>query len=170
MLYDPPDDIDFGDLMREIADSITPRRNVRDLRISELVPAQRTSHSKRPPIIIDEQPIEETLRQRIDREVEELTLAVAELASQLSKRTKQLEQLKMFPEKDPFVDGDVITFHKKFPNGEKLFSYAAQRTDGLWYITGNRSPQGITWDKFVNWMGLGVSGIYNARTGEKVIG
>jgi hypothetical protein len=160
----------WGEFM-ELTSPTAPTRDVRSLRVSDLVPTQR-GHHRRLPIILDGEPVNETLRERLARETEELENAASLIMRQLAKRTAQLEHLKRFPADDPCVDGDILQFVKKFPTGEQEYSYVAHRADGLWYLTGGRSPQGLTWDAFVNWMGLGVSEVFRLRRGspKKVIG
>lgn len=116
----------------------------------------------------------ETLRAKLTREAAELEVAIVALAAQRAHREAQLEKLKMFPEEDPFGDGTFLTFEKNFPsNPDQKYTYMATRAGGLWYVTGKKTPQGVTWEHFVNWMGLGVDEIFridqnNGRV--KVIG
>lgn len=115
----------------------------------------------------------ETLREKLTRENQELGIAIVALVNQQAHRQAQLEKLKMFPEMDPFENGTFLTFEKNFPsNPDQRYSFMAHRAGGLWYVTGRRSPQGVTWEHFMNWMGLGVDEVFkmddNGRT--KVIG
>lgn len=147
-------------------------RNVVDLRIGELLGAAARPHRRREPVVIDGQAVSETLRERLERESRELETAILALAGRLTRRTEQLERLKRFPEKDPFKNGDHIAFEKSFPGTpERSYSYGAHKVDDRWYITGARSPQGVTWDALLTWMGLGVEKVYKltARGRRKVI-
>lgn len=153
------------------------RRDVRSLRLSELLPQANRSHTRRAPVVIDGEPVVETLRERLTREHAELEEALTVISGQLARRTKQLEHLKRFPEVDPFTDGTVLQFEKSFPNTpDNHYSYVAHRANGYWYLTGERSPQRITWEQLVSWMGLGVHTVYQlsvtgSRSGRrKVIG
>jgi len=124
------------------------------------------------------------LRERLRREKEELEIAVTQLTGKLAERTRQLEHLRRYPDDDPFADGAILRFEKKFPTGDTRYSYVAIRISGAWYLTGARSPQGIAWawDELVEFMGLGVdevwqvNGIKRTRNGNsqqverKVIG
>jgi len=124
----------------------------------------------------------ENLRERLLREKEELETAVTQLAGKLAERTRQLAHLRRYPEDDPFDDGVILRFEKKFPNSDVRYSYVASRISGAWYLTGARSPQNISWDELVEFMGLGVdevwqvNGIKRTRNGNsqqverKVIG
>lgn len=124
----------------------------------------------------------ENLRERLRREKEELETAVTQLAGKLAERTRQLEHLRRYPEDDPFTDGVILRFEKRFPTSDAWYSYVASRISGAWYLTGARSPQNISWDELVEFMGLGVdevwqvNGIRRTRNGNsqqverKVIG
>ena len=168
---------DFFDL---IGRDGPPTRDVLSLRVADLISPQNRPHRRREPVVIQGEAVSETMRERLTRETRELEVAIAALANQLAKRTEQLEHLKRFPEQDPFEDGTALQFDKSFPGTpDDKYSYLANRVDGLWYLTGARSPQAITWDQFVSWMGLGVDTVwqlnYQSATGRnlgkrKVIG
>lgn len=123
-------------------------------------------------------PRSERLRDRLKREHTELSSALAVIAAKLARREEQLAKLAKYPEDEPFTDGAILRFEKKFPNSPQRYSYIAMRADGAWYVTGGRSPQGITWEQLVDFMGLGVDEVYhvNALTAggrqreQKVIG
>jgi hypothetical protein len=152
-----------------------PTRDVTALRLRELLPADVRSHTRRAPVVIDGQTLSETLRQRLTREHAELETAITALASQLARRSEQIKRLERFPEIDPFADGTVLQFQKAFPSTpDTTYSYVAHRVNGLWYLTGARSPQDMTWDAFVSWLGLGVETVYQlsvtGKSRRKVIG
>lgn len=114
----------------------------------------------------------ERLRDRIERETLELEQAAQVMASLLNKRAGELERLRMYPAEDPFAEDDdvVLRFEKRFGVGGKPYTYVASRVDGLWYLTGGRAPQGLCWDDFVDFMGLGVDEVTDVRTGKRVFG
>lgn len=151
-------------------------RDVNTLRLRDLVPQPTRSHNRRAPVIINGEAVHETLRERLTRELRELEIAVTQLANQLAKRTEQLEHLKRFPDEDPGADGDTLQFEKNFPNSpDQRYSYVAHRVDGVYYLSGARSPQQLTWGELVDWMGLGVSEVYllpaqTTRRRRKIIG
>lgn len=153
-----------------------PTRDVNSLTVGQL--AQRSSdlpHRKRELITIDGVVTKETLKQKLQREAKEAETAILSLAGKLSRRQEQLKHLERFPDEDPFVDGTTLIFQKSFPsNPDQKYSYSAVRADGLWYVTGARSPQGLTWDAFISWMGLGVDEIFRVTPAKgsvkKVIG
>jgi len=157
--YDPP---------------IPPLRDVRSLTIGELVPptGARRMRGISNRGLEDDRP-RESLRDRLRREHEELEQAIVMLAGQMVRRTNQLEHLERYPEQDPFPDGTRLEFTKRFPNSETEYSYLALRAGGRWHLTGARSPQNVTWDRLVNFMGLGVEEVWKIgpRGGrKKVIG
>lgn len=156
--------------------SDVPTRDVHSLTVGQI--AQRSSdlpHRKRPTIVIDGVARSETLKQKLQREAKEAETAILALAGKLSRRQEQLKHLERYPDEDPFVDGTTLIFQKGFPsNPDTKYSYSAVRADGLWYITGARSPQGLNWDEFVSWMGLGVDEVFRVTPAKgsvkKVIG
>lgn len=58
---------------------------------------------------------------------------------------------------DPFRDGQVLSFTRTYAGSDVLYRYAAVRSVGRWYLTGARSPQGLTWLQLATWL---VSGDY----------
>lgn len=115
----------------------------------------------------------ETLRDRLVRERDDLEAGLAVVARQLARRTEQIAHLDRYPAKDPFADGMTLEFIKTFPGGEREYTYVARRIEDVWYLTGERSPQGVDWPALVEFMGLGVAEVYQigGRGGRhKVIG
>lgn len=156
------------------ATGLVRTRDVMGLRVNELLDLERRrAHTKRQPIMINGEAVKENLRQRLTREKAELEIALTQIAGQLTRRTEQVEHLNRYPNVDPCEDGAIITFEKKFPHGDTLYSYVAHKADGRWYVTGERSPQGVSWDDLVDFMGLGVEKVYQigGRGGRrKIIG
>jgi hypothetical protein len=143
-----------------------PVRDVRSLTIDELAPAERVRRRA------GDKP-RETLRERLVRERDELQEAVLLLSGQFTRRQRQLEHLDRYPDEDPFEDGTKLEFAKTFPTGDQEYVYLAIRAAGRWHLTGGRSPQNVTWSRFVDFMGLGVSEVFalGPRGGrKKVIG
>lgn len=106
-------------------------------------------HSARPP-----------LRDRLKAERDALEDALDVLAQRLARKSDQLAQLARWPDEDPFEDGDRLEFTKVFPNSDRAYTYLALKAGGFFYITGARSPQGVTWAEFVEWCGLGVETVW----------
>lgn len=144
----------------------TPKRDVRGLTVEQLAPSERvrTRRGERST---------ETLRERLRRERDEVESAILILAGQLTRRQNQLEHLERYPEEDPFTDGTKLEFEKTFPGSEQRYAYLALRAAGRWHLTGQRSPQNVTWEHLVEFMGLGVDEVFTLgpRGGrKKVIG
>lgn len=49
---------------------------------------------------------------------------------------------------DPFKDGDVIRWKRRYPESSHLYTYAALRAGGIWFVTG-RSVGGISYEVLV---------------------
>lgn len=163
----------LGDIARARANQRT--RDVMELRLIELTGGNsgRRQHRRRESVVIDGVTVAETLRQRLTRESRELEQAVTALAHQLARRTEQLEHLARYPEVDTFENGDILHFDKTFPGSDYVYSYVAHKANDRWHLTGDRSPNDITWDELVSFMGLGVHEVYKigGRGGRrKVIG
>lgn len=99
-----------------------------------------------------------TLKQRKAEELNGLLAAAEILERRISKVTSQLAVLNSFAEVDPYVNGVTLKFDRNFPNGDQVYSYRATKLNDKWYLTGARAPQGVTWDEFVSWLGLGLVG------------
>lgn len=115
------------------------------------------------------------LYDRLKHERDELATAIAVLARKLARREEQVKHLERYPTTDEFADGTILRFTKTFPDGDQCYPYIALKTQDLWYLTGKRSPQGITWQKLVEFMGLGVNEVYCVNAAgtdgeQKVIG
>lgn len=55
---------------------------------------------------------------------------------------------------DEFADGAVLVIEKQFWNHDTVYSYAAIKEGGKWYITGNtgRQVRGYTTDDLIAWL------------------
>jgi len=81
---------------------------------------------------------------------EELGRDEAEALAALAARTlARLDQIEQRYGSDA-EDGSVIRFTRMIRT--RTYSYAAIRGGGYWYITGNRSPQHLTWSELVRWL------------------
>lgn len=99
-----------------------------------------------------------SLKERKFKEMQGLLLMAEQIERQLTKVTLQYEKLSSFPVEDPYENGTTLEFTRNFPNGEKTYDYAARKANDVWYVTGPRSPNGVTWGEFINWLGLGLVG------------
>lgn len=116
-----------------------------------------------PPAVPAKQP---GLLERLEREAADLENSLASVSAQLAKRHAQIEELRRYPDEDPFADDTVLRFKKVFPGSDKQYPYIAHRTDGLWYVSGDRAPNGIEWLELVAFMGLGVTDVYKIAPGR----
>ncbi len=128
-----------------------------ELRLAGRSPAGRTRAPKRF-VTINGVSRPETLREKLQREKDELEEAIRSLAAQHSRRDAQLAELDRYPAEDPFKDGDSLKFTKRYPDGRE-YTYMALRADARWFVTGSRGPQGVEWAKFTEWLGLGVTDV-----------
>jgi len=49
----------------------------------------------------------------------------------------------------------LIRFSKQFQDGDTEYDYAGLKaSDGLWYLTGRRAPQGMEWEQLMVWLFL----------------
>jgi hypothetical protein len=79
------------------------------------------------------------------------------LAATAARRIAQLDAIEKRYGND-LDDGAVIRFRRVI--GPREYSYAAIRGGGHWYITGNRSPQHLTWSELTRWFDeCGIEGI-----------
>jgi hypothetical protein len=108
-----------------------------------------------------------TLKERKLLELTGLLAAAGQLEERITKVTLQVEALSRFPEEDPYEDGTTLEFTRDFPNGEKTYDYSARRANGVWYVTGTRSPNGVRWSEFINWLGLGLVGELKVMVPQK---
>lgn len=56
------------------------------------------------------------------------------------------------PEQDPFSDGTVVMFKKKFRGTPREYTYVAVRAVGYWYYTSPNAPNGASWEVFVSFL------------------
>lgn len=74
-------------------------------------------------------------------------------AARLLEEATRLRDLAARLPVDDFADGEVITFKRTFPGDpDKVYSYAAIKVDGRWYLTG-RNAQVFTWHELLDWLG-----------------
>lgn len=75
----------------------------------------------------------------------------AELRAEIERKAKELEKLDALPDFEELADGTVaalfVTLGRSRP-----YTYVAYRTRGLWYLTGSRSPNGVSSDALAEWL------------------
>jgi hypothetical protein len=113
-----------------------------------------------------------TLKERKGIELNGLLAAAELLTKQIEKVSTQIATLSRFPDEDPYVDGTQLRFKRNFPGGDQVYTYGAIRANDVWYTTGARGLNGVTWGALVNWLGLGLVGnievVYNPAEVEAV--
>jgi hypothetical protein len=72
-------------------------------------------------------------------------------AAQLADRIALAEQI---PQEDPYQDGTVIRFKRRFVDAKKWYTYCGIRLDGVWWLSG-RTPGAHRWESFVGWFAEG---------------
>lgn len=69
---------------------------------------------------------------------------------QAEKALDRVRQLDRYGE-DDWEDGVVIRFDYQFQGHGTVYSYAAIKSNGLWYSTGPRAPKAYKWDELTSW-------------------
>lgn len=107
------------------------------------------------------------LKDRLIAERDDLEKSLTTISAQLTRRNEQIAELERYPEVDPYTDDTVLRFKKAFAsNPDKKYTYTASKVEGLWYVTGPKSPDGVDWTELVIWMGLGVTDIFKIAPGR----
>lgn len=75
----------------------------------------------------------------------------AALRAEIERKSKELEKLEGLPDFEELTDGTVaalfVTLGRSRP-----YTYVAYRARGLWYLTGSRSPNGVSSDALAEWL------------------
>jgi hypothetical protein len=79
----------------------------------------------------------------------------------------ELFEIEQFGE-DNFDENTVLVFDMKFPNTETIFTYAAIKKDGNWFITGVSNGQYMTWPKLVGFWKEKVVSIHKVTAFEEI--
>lgn len=88
---------------------------------------------------------EDELRARLEED---------ERVSELNRRQAMLDEY-LIPASQP-PTGTVVLFYRNFDTSDTLYEYAALRcSNGLWHVTGAKSPQGVTWRALALWLVAG---------------
>jgi hypothetical protein len=87
-----------------------------------------------------------TRRARLDKQIEDAITAANHLNETLIRLTTEREALNDWPERDPFIDTQVLAFKGR------SYDYAAIRVNGFWYVTGTQSRPAMRWARFITWL------------------
>lgn len=82
--------------------------------------------------------------------------------------SKKYLAMSKYPDFDPCEDGDIIFFEVRFPQN-KMYRYAAIRSNELWYTTGPSAPKAYTWEQLVNWLNDRCDAIYLMQVGKRIV-
>ena len=84
-------------------------------------------------------------------------LTVAAINQEIDRLARKRAQLEYLGQ-DEYEDGEVLAFDKTF-GGTQIYSYAAIKAAGLWYLTG-RTSHGISWEELCEFLSDGVEQVY----------
>lgn len=73
------------------------------------------------------------------------------LRKEIERKEAYLAKLEALPDFEAVVDGTVMVLAVTL-GSSKPYTYAALKTAGKWYLTGTRSPNGITGDELAEWL------------------
>lgn len=87
-------------------------------------------------------------KEALREEIEELERA-AEL--ELARKRRELERLENLPDFGALVDGTVVAFTVTYGRS-RPYVVVGYKTGGKWYLTGERSPNGVDSEELANWL------------------
>lgn len=87
-------------------------------------------------------------KEALREEIEELERA-AEL--ELARKRRELDRLESLPDFGALVDGTVVAFTVTYGRS-RPYVVVGYKVGGKWYLTGERSPNGIDSDELANWL------------------
>ena len=87
-------------------------------------------------------------KEALREEIEELERA-AEI--ELARKRRELERLESLPDFGALVDGTVAAFTVTYGRS-RPYVVVGYKTNGKWYLTGERSPNGIDSEELANWL------------------
>ena len=87
-------------------------------------------------------------KEALREEIEELERA-AEL--ELARKRRELERLEALPDFGALVDGTVLAMTVTYGRS-RPYVVIGYKVEGKWYLTGERSPNGVDSDNLANWL------------------
>lgn len=78
----------------------------------------------------------------------------AELRREIERRERELAKLDALPDFEPLVDGTVMAMSVTL-GGSRPYTYIGYKARDQWYVTGKRSPNGVTSDELAEWLVTG---------------
>jgi hypothetical protein len=67
------------------------------------------------------------------------------------------------PDRDPYEDGEVLCFEKRFTPSGKVYLYVFLRVEAQWYGTGPRQRIPVSWQSLADFMSDGVEAIFRPK-------
>jgi len=87
-------------------------------------------------------------RDALREEIAEIERA-AEL--ELARKRRELDRLENLPDFGALVDGTVVALTVTYGRS-RPYVVVGYKTDGRWYLTGERSPNGVDSEELANWL------------------
>jgi hypothetical protein len=78
----------------------------------------------------------------------------AELRAEIARREHELARLDALPDFDALADGTVAALMVTLGRSQP-YTFIGFKTRGQWYLTGKRSPNGVTSDELAGWLETG---------------
>lgn len=75
----------------------------------------------------------------------------AKLREEIEKRERELERLEALPDFEALVNGTVLALFVTY-GGSRPYSVIALKERGSWYLTGERSPNGVSSEALASWL------------------
>lgn len=105
---------------------------------------------------------DKSTRTRLRSEQHNLETTMTIVTSRLASVVDALAFLDRYPEADPFKDGDILRFDRRYSGDDGVpWPYVAARIIGTWFISG--MERGITWDELVEFMGFDVDDVVHVN-------
>lgn len=75
----------------------------------------------------------------------------AVLRQEIEKRERELARLEALPDFETLVNGSVVAMFVTY-GGSRPYTVIGLKERGSWYLTGERSPNGVSSDALGNWL------------------
>jgi len=82
---------------------------------------------------------------------EEIADIEAAAGRELERKRRELARLENLPDFGSLVDGTVVAFTITYGRS-RPYVVVGYKTEGNWYLTGERSPNGIDSEELANWL------------------
>lgn len=75
----------------------------------------------------------------------------AALREEIARRERELAKLDALPDFEELVDGTVVALMVRL-GLSRPYTFIGYKTRGMWYLTGTRSPNGVSSDALAEWL------------------